>query len=118
VISDLKTVGKIVTKKPKTVVDLLAVTDVCIEASEARAQLLESHGTTLSKKKQDNRKVNTTDCGDHRDRRDHGNRQQQPTKQKERRLFLRTADVEKWCEIYRTDEHNLKSAGLFWITRR
>jgi hypothetical protein len=51
VISDLKTVGKIVTKKPKTVVDLLAVTDVCIEAFEARARLLESHGTSLSKKK-------------------------------------------------------------------
>jgi hypothetical protein len=51
VINDLKTVGEIVTKKPKTVVDLLAVTDVCIEASEARARLLESHGTSLSKKK-------------------------------------------------------------------
>jgi hypothetical protein len=36
-LSDLKTVEEIVMKKPKTVADLLAVTDVCIEASKARA---------------------------------------------------------------------------------
>jgi hypothetical protein len=41
-VSDLKTVEEIAMKKPKTVVDLLAVADVCIEASEARARLLES----------------------------------------------------------------------------
>jgi hypothetical protein len=41
-VSDIKTVEEIIMKKPKTVVDLLAVADVCIEASEARAQLLES----------------------------------------------------------------------------
>jgi fructose 1,6-bisphosphatase len=34
-VSDVKTVEEIALKKPKTVVDLLAVTDVCIEASEA-----------------------------------------------------------------------------------
>jgi hypothetical protein len=41
-ISDLKTVEEIAMKKAKTVVNLLAVADVCIEASEAWARLLES----------------------------------------------------------------------------
>jgi hypothetical protein len=36
-VSDIKTVEEIAMKKPKTVADLLAVADVCIEASEARA---------------------------------------------------------------------------------
>jgi hypothetical protein len=36
-VSDLKTVEEIAMKKPKTVSDLLAVADVCIEASEAQA---------------------------------------------------------------------------------
>jgi hypothetical protein len=40
-------------KKPKTMVDLLAVVDTCIEVSEAWARLLESRGKGLSKKKQD-----------------------------------------------------------------
>jgi hypothetical protein len=34
-VSDIKIVKEIVMKKPKMVVDLLAVTDVCIEALEA-----------------------------------------------------------------------------------
>jgi hypothetical protein len=34
-VSDIKTVEEIAMKKPKTIADLLAVTDVCIEASEA-----------------------------------------------------------------------------------
>jgi hypothetical protein len=41
-ISDLKTVEEIAMKKAKTGVDLLTVADVCIEASEAWARLLES----------------------------------------------------------------------------
>jgi hypothetical protein len=36
-ISDIKTVEEIAMKKPKTVTDLLAIADVCIEALEARA---------------------------------------------------------------------------------
>jgi hypothetical protein len=36
-VSDIKTMEEIAMKKPKTVGDLLVVTDVCIEASEARA---------------------------------------------------------------------------------
>jgi hypothetical protein len=43
-VSDLKIVEEIAMKKPKTVAYLLAVADVCIEASEARARLLESRG--------------------------------------------------------------------------
>jgi hypothetical protein len=47
-VSDIKTIEEIDLKKPKTVDDLLAVTDVCIEASEARARLLESQGKGTS----------------------------------------------------------------------
>jgi hypothetical protein len=43
-VSDLKTVEEIAMKKPKMVADLLMVADVCIEASETRARLLESRG--------------------------------------------------------------------------
>jgi hypothetical protein len=49
-VSGIKTIEKIAMKKLKTVADLLAVTDICIEASEARAQLLESRGKGHSKK--------------------------------------------------------------------
>jgi hypothetical protein len=49
-VSDLKTVEEIAMKKPKTVVDLPAIADVCIEASEARARLLESRGKGTKKK--------------------------------------------------------------------
>jgi hypothetical protein len=59
-VSDIKTVEEIAMKKPKTVADLLIVIDVCIEASEAQARLLESRGKGPSKKKQDDRAVNTT----------------------------------------------------------
>jgi hypothetical protein len=41
-VSDIKTVGEITMKKSKTVADLLVVTDICIDAFEARARLLES----------------------------------------------------------------------------
>jgi hypothetical protein len=70
---DIKTIEEIVMKKPKTMADLFTVADVCIEASEARARLIESRGKGPSKKKQDNREVNTTDRGDHGDRRYCGN---------------------------------------------
>jgi hypothetical protein len=36
-VSDIKTVEDIYMKKPRTMVDLLTVADICIEASEARA---------------------------------------------------------------------------------
>jgi hypothetical protein len=63
-VSDIKIVEEIAMKKPKTVANLLAVADVCIEASKAGARLLKSRGNGLSKKKQDDREVNTTDRGD------------------------------------------------------
>jgi hypothetical protein len=50
--SNIKTVEEIAMKKPKTVADLLAVADICIEAFEARAQLLDSRSKGPSKKKQ------------------------------------------------------------------
>jgi hypothetical protein len=34
-VNNIKTVDEIAMKKPRTVVDLLAVADICIEASEA-----------------------------------------------------------------------------------
>jgi hypothetical protein len=52
-VSDIKTAEEVDMKKPKTVVDLLAVADVCIKASEARAQLLESRGKGTSRKKEE-----------------------------------------------------------------
>jgi hypothetical protein len=41
-VSDVKTVEEIAMKKPRTVADLLAIADICIEAADVRAQLLES----------------------------------------------------------------------------
>jgi hypothetical protein len=51
-VSDVKTVEKITMQKPKTVARLLVVVDVCIEASEARAWLLESCNNGPPRKKQ------------------------------------------------------------------
>jgi hypothetical protein len=65
-ISDLKTVEEIAMKKLKTVADLLAVADVCIEASKARARLLESQGKGPSRRR-DDREVNTVERGDQKD---------------------------------------------------
>jgi hypothetical protein len=50
-------------KKPKMVADLLTVTDICREASEAWARLLESCGKGPSRKRGD-REVNTAEQGD------------------------------------------------------
>jgi hypothetical protein len=44
-------VKEIVMKKPRTVADLLAVADVCIEAFEARARLFESCGKGASQRR-------------------------------------------------------------------
>jgi hypothetical protein len=68
-VNDMKTVEEIAMKKPKTVTDLLSVADVCIEAFEARAQLLESRGKRPARRK-DDREVNTAERGDWKDRRD------------------------------------------------
>jgi hypothetical protein len=70
-VSDIKIVEEIIEKKPKTVANLLTVADVCIEDFGAQAWLLEYHRKGPSKKKQDDREVNTTDQGDHKDHRDH-----------------------------------------------
>jgi hypothetical protein len=70
-VNDIKTVEEIAMRKHKMVVDLLVVADVCIEASEAQARLLESRGKGTSKKMEDH-EVNSADRGDHKDRGDHG----------------------------------------------
>jgi hypothetical protein len=59
-VSDIKTMEEIDMKKPMTVADLLTIADICIEASEAWARLLESWGKGTSQKK-DDREVNTAD---------------------------------------------------------
>jgi hypothetical protein len=50
-VSDIKVVEEIAMKKPKMAANLLIVIDTCIEASEARARLLESRSKGSSKKK-------------------------------------------------------------------
>jgi hypothetical protein len=49
-VSDIKTVEEIAIKKPKMVADLLVIANICIEASEARAQLLVSRDKGSSRK--------------------------------------------------------------------
>jgi hypothetical protein len=51
-VSDIKMVEEIAMKKPKTMVDLLTVADVCIEASKAQDRHLESHNKGPPRKKQ------------------------------------------------------------------
>jgi hypothetical protein len=85
-VSDIKTVEKIAIKKPKMVADLLTVADVCIEASEARALLLESQGKGPSRRR-DDQEVNTTERGDQKDHGGYRYRRKQYLDQKERRPF-------------------------------
>jgi hypothetical protein len=59
-VSDVKTMEEIAMKKPKTMASLLAVADICIEASEAQARLLDSRGKGPSRK-MDDWEVNTVE---------------------------------------------------------
>jgi hypothetical protein len=49
-VTNVKTIEEITMKKPRTVVNLLIVADVCIEASEALAWLLKSCNKGLTRK--------------------------------------------------------------------
>jgi hypothetical protein len=111
-VSDIKTMEEIAMKKPKIVADLIVVADVCIDASEARARLLESQGKGTSRKKEDH-EVNTADRDDHKDRGDRRYHGKHSLEQKEKRSFQRPDDVEKWCEIYRTSGHDLEECKTF-----
>jgi hypothetical protein len=51
-VNDIKTIEGIIMKKLKMMADLLVVTDICIESSEARALLLDSCNKGPPKKKQ------------------------------------------------------------------
>jgi phage terminase small subunit len=93
-VSDIKTMEEITMKKPEIVVDLLTVTDVCIEALKAQARLLESRGKGASRKKED-REVNIADRGDHKDRGDCGHHDKQSLELKEKRSFQCPDDAEK-----------------------
>jgi hypothetical protein len=101
-ISDIKTMEEVAMKKPKTVADLLAVADVCIEASEARARLLKSRGKGPTRRR-DDREVNTAERGDQKDHGGYRYHRKQYSDQKERRPFRCPDNAEKWCEIHRTD---------------
>jgi hypothetical protein len=105
-------VEEIAIKKPKMVADQLTVIDVCIEASKARARLLESWGKGTSTKK-DDQEVNTTDRGDHKDRGDREYHGKQSSEQKEKRPFWRPDDTEKWCEMHHTIWHDLEECKTF-----
>jgi hypothetical protein len=106
---NIKTIEEIAMKKLKTIVDLLAVADICIEAFEAQARLLKSRGKGTSRKK-DDCEVNTADRGDRRDR---GDRGKQSSEQKEKMHFRRPDDAEKWWEIHRTMGHDLEECKNF-----
>jgi hypothetical protein len=111
-VCDIKNVEEIAMKKPKMGAELLAIVDVYIDASIARAQLLESRGKGPSRKK-DDWEVNIADQGDLKDRGDSGYRSKQSSKQKEKRPFWRPDDTEKWCEIHRTATHDLEESKTF-----
>jgi hypothetical protein len=117
-VSDIKTIDEITIKKPKTVADLLTVANVCIEASEARARLLESRRKGPSKKKQNDREVNITDHGDCRDRGYRQNRQQQSTYQKEKDCSITLLMQRSGVKFIISQDTIWKSAKLFWIARR
>jgi hypothetical protein len=51
-VTNIKTIEEIVMKKPKIVANLLVVVDVCFEALEARARLLDTHNKGPSNNKQ------------------------------------------------------------------
>jgi hypothetical protein len=116
-VNDVKTMEEIAMKKPKMVADLLAVADICIEASEAWARLLESRGKGPSRKR-DDRDVNTAKRGDQKDRGGHWYHKKQFSDQKEKRPFRRSDDAEKWCEIHRTDGHDLEWCKTFLDRKR
>jgi hypothetical protein len=117
VVNDIKPMEEIAMNKPKTVADLFAVADACIESSEAQARLLESQGKGTSRKNED-REVNIADRSDRKDQGDRRYHRKQSSEQKEKRHFQCLDDAEKWCEIHRTSEQKEKSARLFWIGRR
>jgi hypothetical protein len=110
-VSDLKIVEEIAMKKTKTVTGLLAVADVCIEASKAQTRLLESRGKWLSRRR-DDREVNTTERGDQKDHGGYRYRGKQYFDQKERRPFQRPDNTDKWCEIHRTNGHDLEKCKI------
>jgi hypothetical protein len=110
-------VEEIAMKKLKTVVDLLAVANICIEASEARARLLESRGKGPSRKR-DGREVNTAERGDQKDRGAHRYHRKQSSDQKEKRPFQCPDGIEKWCEIHRINGHDLEECKTFLYHKR
>jgi hypothetical protein len=110
-------VEEIAIKKPKMVVDLFVVADICIEAFEPRTRLLESRGKGPSRKKED-REVNIADRGDQKDHRGRRYQGKQFLAQKEKRPFWHPDDAEKWCKIYHTDGHDLEECKTFLDRKR
>jgi hypothetical protein len=109
-------VEEIALKKPKTLADLLVVADICIEASEARAQLLESRGKRPSRKR-DDREVNTAEQGDQKDRGGHWYHKKQSSDQKEKRPIRCPNGAKSGVRSIVPIDMIWKSAKLFWITK-
>jgi hypothetical protein len=98
------------------VADLLAVIDVCIEASEARTRLLETRGMGTSWK--EDCEVNTADRYDRKDRGDREYHSKHSSEQKEKKPFRHPDDAEKWCEVHCTAGHNLEECKTFLYQKK
>jgi hypothetical protein len=115
--TNLVKLNLIVMRKLKTLADMLAIVDVCIEASEARARLLESQGKGISRKK-DDREVNTVDRGERMDRGDRGFHANQSSEQKEKRSFQRPDEAGHAMRFTVPRVTIWRSAKLSYIRRR
>jgi hypothetical protein len=110
-------VEEIAMKKPKMVAILLAVADICIEASEARAQLLEPRGKGPSRKR-DDREVNTIERGDQKDHGGHRYRRKQSLDQKKKDPSGAPMAQKSGARYIVPMDMIWKSTKLFWITKK
>jgi hypothetical protein len=111
-------VEEITMKKPKMVADMLGVADTCIEASKAQARLLESRGKGPSKKKRDDRGVNTTNQETTRTAEIMSIMASNPLLRNKRGLFVALMTQRSGVRSIVPQDTIWKSVKLFWIGRR